>query len=344
MSIGVQVFMSWHELPFGVGDLDKKLKRSRRTGAVCCPVRRCAHWIEPPARKKGTGQPCPDHGIYVHRSGTYRYANPADNVIVDREFFNRYILGNGFKYETHRLGMERSEDTLSFNVFRSLQRLGLLSEVAELCAGTRPSQEPTLYLWGLEIASDSVRPWDRLVEARERFESDLPVNRPLTEPDIALHVPGEMLILIEAKFTSGNTVYRRDKKTKLLDLTLDQLVNIYSDQSLKIMDFDRARRRDSGYSQLHRNMVFAEFMARRDAPTTRAYHVNLVREGFEEGACEGFLDVVRHEYHDRFEQITWEQVYQVIEKRRPRTDHLCRYLEQKTERFRPAFRVLRHLS
>ena len=40
--------------------------------------------------------------------------------------FAERIVGHPFKYESHRLGAENSEDALSRNVFRSLQEAGCL--------------------------------------------------------------------------------------------------------------------------------------------------------------------------------------------------------------------------
>jgi hypothetical protein len=62
-----------------------------------------------------------------------------------------------------------------------------------------------------------------LIAARKRFESDLPVERPYTEPDIMLHLPGRYLVLLEAKFTSPNTTYARGPRKDSQSLTLDEL-------------------------------------------------------------------------------------------------------------------------
>ena len=95
---------------------------------------------------------------------------------------------------------------LTWNVFRTLQECGLLHTVAGWITGLEIQEEPP-YLWGLSISDDAFQPWDLLLAARERFESNLPVKRPPTEPDIALYLPGYYLILIEAKFTSSNPFY-----------------------------------------------------------------------------------------------------------------------------------------
>lgn len=315
--------------------LDAKLIRSKKNGTVRCPIRGCRHWLKPPTRNpKNAGQPCPDHQIVVHSSGTYTYADYRRNLIVDADYFDRHILNHPFKYETHRFGSECSEDAVSFNVFRSLQRAGCLGEVVHRCVGYRPRCEPKLILWGLELTPQGVEPWDLLIRARDMFESDLPVDRPKTEPDIALHVPGKLLLLIEAKFTSVNPVYRKDR-TKLLDLTLGQLIQIYQWPGMKFLDLEEAGRRDAIHYQLWRNLVFAEWMARQDSASTKGYVINLVREGCEESVCESVLTLMKPNYRDRFEQITWEQLFNIA--RQGGADDLCRYLSNKTARLKPAF-------
>jgi hypothetical protein len=209
----------------------------------------------------------------------------------------------------------------------------------KLATGTESRQEPRLFLWGLELKPHGVAPWELLSKARERFESDLPVSRPKTEPDIALFLPGQYLILIEAKFCSPNGIYVRDRTTRLFDLTIEQLVRIYQDRSLQLLDYHAAAARERIHYQLWRNMTFAEWMAVQDTATTKAFHVNLVRHGYEAETCGEFLTLIRPQYHDRFEQIFWEQIYHVASQQRPKLDSLCRYMEEKTERLAAAFEI-----
>jgi len=326
-------------LPYGIKDLEPAVREQKTTGKVKCVVRHCTHWLVPPSRKE-KGEACPDHGLRVHRGATYSYADYRRNLTVaDAAYFQRHIHRHPFKWETHRFGQERSEDAVTWNVFRSLQQASCLKEVAALCTGLQIPQEPRLFLWGLELQEDRVTPWNLLLEARERFESDLPEGQPKTEPDIALFLPRHYLVLIEAKFTSINGTYERDKKTKLFDLTIDQLVRIYQDPCLRILDYGLAGKRDSIHYQLWRNMTFAEYMAGRDTPTTKAFHANLVRKGYEEHACGAFLTLVRPDYHDRFEQITWEDIYAEVVCGNPTLDRLGQYLQQKTAGLQPAFRI-----
>ena len=99
---------------------------------------------------------------------------------------------------------------------------------------------------------------------------------PLTEPDIALWLPGRYLILIEAKFTSPNTHYKRGPRSNSSSLTLDELLEIYQSPELQTLDYVAAQRSNRVHYQLWRNMIFAEWMAKLDHPNTEAFHVNLV--------------------------------------------------------------------
>jgi len=332
--------MSELQIPYGLNDLERSV--SVRAGdRVKCVVKGCGQWLKAPTRQWPVGEACSQHGLIVHRSGTYRYANARDNVLVRREQFAEKLLKSPYKYDRARLAHECSEDALVWNTFVSMMDAGKLHRVVQLVTGQRCAEEPQLFLWGLKINKTTVEPWDLLVAARERFESDLPVCRPQTEPDVGLLIHGHLLILLEAKFTSGNTIYQSDATNKLFDMTIGQLVTIYRDNSLKMMDDGAARQRRSLNEQLWRNAVLAEWMARQDSARTEAYVCNLVREGYEDQVCEAFLTLMRPESRGNFEQLTWETVHQTVATDRRQMPALCRYLEQKTARLKPAFRLTR---
>ena len=326
-------------LPYGVPDLDPRVVvHPDDPDRVRCYVRGCQHFLRRPT-KYTRGEECPDHGIYCHYSrygATYSYRDVRRNIIASPDLFAQRIVGHPFKYESHRLGAENSEDALSWNVFRSLQEAGSLATVAKLMTGEDHPQEPDLYLWGIRVSDDSFEPWDLLIAARERFESNLPVKRPLTEPDIALHLPGKYLVLIEAKFTSSNPFYERGPRKDAQSLTLDELLRIYRDDSLRILDYAKARSADRIYYQLWRNMVFAEWMAGREAHSTRAYHVNLVRENYDVDSCLEFARSLNIHFAGRFQRRSWESFWHLYETDRTRSTELYPYLQGKTARLMQA--------
>ena len=267
----------------------------------------------PGAGRRFRGEVCPDHGIRCHHStsgGTYIYKDVRRNIIASPETFARRIVGHPFKYESHRLGAERSEDALSWNVFRSLQEAGCLSNLARLITGDPTPVEPFLYLWGICSTDDDFTPWDLLVAARKRFESNLPVDRPMTEPDIALHLPGRYLILIEAKFTSANTYYGRGERKDHRSLTMAELVGLYQDPRLKMLDVRKADAANRLYQQLWRNMTFAEWMAGEDHPGPKRITSTWCDRDTTKPVPKSSVDWCKREFKDRFRQITWEWIYQ----------------------------------
>lgn len=328
-------------IPYGVGKVDPQVQLvGDKPRQVRCYVQGCTQILRTPTRGF-RGDVCPEHGIRCHHSSagsTYTYHSPQRNVIASPQLFRERIIGHPFKYESHRLGSERSEDAVSWNVFRSLQEAGRLKDLAALITGESLRYEPFLYLWGICLTDDVLDPWQLLVEARKRFEGHLPVERPQTEPDIALHLPGKYLILIEAKFTSPNTFYERGPRRDGSSLTFDELLTIYHDPALTILDHQAALAAHRVPYQLWRNTVFAEWMAREDHPCTKAYHVNLVRSGYEKDTAAEFQRLVTENQRDRFHRLTWEQIDQRVGQGQE-LSRLRRYLRTKTAGLVKAFNL-----
>lgn len=328
--------MNSNPMPFGIDDLDPKaVLNDGPPKRIKCFVRECSTLLEP-ARRSG-GPTCPEHGIRCNISETFSYGDPKRNVIVDREVFGQRIIGHPDKFESGRLGSEKSEDALSWNVFRSFQQAGCLGKLAVEVFGLPTDTEPQLYLWGINLNDDSFSFWDLLTLARLRFESNLPVKRPLTEPDIALHVPGQYLALIEAKFTSPNGVYFFGRREKSDSLTAEELLGIYYLPSLQLLDVGKAMRQPRIHYQLWRNTVFAEWMARQHKSTEKAYHFNLVRAGHDKESASEFHGLVSEGFKDRFRQVTWESIYQQAVSEVPKLKRLRDFMEQKTANLKKAF-------
>ena len=66
--------------------------------------------------------------------------------------------------------------------------------------------------------------------------------------------------------------------------------------------------------------------------------MNLVREGYEEAGATEFHGLVRPEFTDRFQRITWEEIYRMCVSD-GRLSRLCRYLETKTAGLVQAFNL-----
>jgi hypothetical protein len=330
------MIMDADTIPFGMNDLDPQMVvDDGPPKRIKCFVRGCSRHLEP--ARWNDGPTCPEHGIRCNNSGTFSYGDPKRNIIVDREIFGQRIIGHPDKFESSRLGSEKSEDALSWNVFRSFQQAGCLGKLAAEVFGLPTDVEPELFLWGINLNDGSFSFWDLLTKARTRFESNLPVKRPLTEPDIMLHVPGRYLALIEAKFTSENGVYVVGRREKPDSLTAEELLSIYSHPSLELLDVGKAMKQPRIHYQLWRNTVFAEWMARQGTETSKAYHLNLVRAGHDKESAEEFHGLVSEGFRDRFRQVTWEGIYKQAAIEGPKLNRLCKYMQEKTANLQKAF-------
>jgi hypothetical protein len=225
---------------------------------------------------------------------------------------------------------------LTWNVFRTLQECGLLHVLAKWITGLDIQREPHLYLWGLEISDGTFAPWDLLIAARKRFESNLPVKRPPTEPDIALYLLGYYLILIEAKFTSPNPFYMEGPRRDPQSLTKNELLDIYQDPALQMLHLEKARRAERVYYQLWRSVVFAEWMARHANAGTVAYVANLTRDDQEHASFGEFQGLMNPESTARFVHLNWEDTYRRMIQS-PELSTLWRYMETKTAGLQQAF-------
>jgi len=328
--------------PYGTHNLNPEVQtKAGPFPLVRCYHRDCGRWLRRPTITYD-GELCPVHHIRCHYSRnapTYSYADVRRNFIVGADLVADRIVDHPFKYDTGCLGHEKSEDALTWNVFRSLQEANVLQEVAAWITGVTIPEEPRLYLWGIHLDGDLFQPWDLLIAARRRFEHNLPVDRPLTEPDIALYLPGRYLILIEANFTSPNTFYTSGPRRGRKSLTKVELIDIYQDQRLRILDVNMAESSERVYYQLWRNMVFAERMARQDSPCTLAYLASLTRRGWEQESCEHFRQLIRPPFTDRFVHRSWEEIDERWAARLPGLSRLHSYLATKTAALVQAFQL-----
>ncbi len=241
-----------------------------------CPVSGCAAPLEKAPSQWGEMPCCPVHCIRIHpRTRTFVYYNGSDatskrtaalrNILFERDYFAAHILGNASKAETHRICHETSEDALTWNVFSRLAKDGVLAALTSNLTHLRMKSEPELYLWGLKLClhdSSGLSLFPPLVNARGVFEPD--IARYLTEPDIMLYVPGQLLVLVEAKFTSGNTIASTgtaDDVPGEKPKSRSGIVRRYTAAALPHGALLPDSIRGPFYSQLYRNLVFAIHMA-----------------------------------------------------------------------------------
>ena len=321
-----------------------------------CPIAGCSTSLIGVQDGRGERPFCPAHGIRLH-SNTFVYWNGANrksearlrNFRIRPDLARSIALGSVEKAESHRLGYEMSEDALSWNVFVSLAEAGKLRQTALFLTAREVRAEPELYLWGelVDVTGAKRSRFGPLDTVRARLEHD--VRKFKTEPDVMLVVEGQLVICIEAKFSSGNPLAYEgavDAGQKPSDRA--GLLYRYFDRSgtETQRSIDRDGMVGALHSQLFRNVAFASEMA-----NGREWHVvNLVsatqwrfrkdsgRYSFTdpESAVQSYL---RQDHKQSFTFRTWEGLHKSVIHGVPELAKLDAYLLSKSARYRPAFEL-----
>jgi len=134
---------------------------------VECPVRECLHQVvrQRLVFRRKTEFQCPQHKIFISPS-TFEYSNYLDNLlwkeVEDLELLRKIMV---VKRES-RMARDNSEDALSWNVFRFLEKTGNLSSFLSLMTGTDIRDIEVIY-WSYSLYS--YRAWPELIVARQEF-------------------------------------------------------------------------------------------------------------------------------------------------------------------------------
>jgi hypothetical protein len=322
----------WSEIPYGVSELKKEAAlrySTARTDSLlrgeflqCC-IRDCEEQL--PKRHRGqTPLFCPNHGISVSTKPTYIYADAERNFIIGKQIPTRLP-----KVENFRLGHETSEDAVSWNVFVSIYALDGLAEAFEKLTGIAATEEPELYLWGNRIDSQC-RKWERLREVRNVLEQELTFP---TEPDIMLRVPGQAIVLIEAKFGSSNPRLA-DKKNRFGSVA--KFLNRYKCKDGRADPLDRnwisEQEDDQILEQLCRNAVFAHWLA---SGVEQPFVINLIPR-----KATSDEQLFRHHLTDndvQFHVRRWEDLCGLSVLQGAEPSVVMSYLKDKTMNFSRAF-------
>jgi hypothetical protein len=324
---------SWSsEIPYGTSEIEEDAASRYSTAradsllhgeSVRCCIRDCTELL--PKRHRGQ-KPCfcQRHGISMSTKPTYIYRNPERNFIIGNDIPTRIA-----KVEKWRLGFETSEDALSWNVFVGLYALKGLAEVFEALTGTVASGEPELYLWGNRIDVDCT-PWPNLYGVRTKLEKGMAIQ---TEPDIILRVPGQAIVLIEAKFGSPNGSLA-GKRSRFGSVT--EFLNRYRCKEGATDPLNRkwiSEQEDNRIrEQLCRNVIFAHWLAsEREQP----FVINLVRRKATDDEQLFRQHLVENGF--QFHVRKWEDLFGLPIMQGEQASVLRRYLGNKTLNLLPAF-------
>jgi hypothetical protein len=194
---------------YGLGDLKPVIYVGR--DMVECPVRGCVSNV---TRQTGGFQTtrefrCPYHGIFISPR-TFEYEDPRRNfpLLDEAEWELTGPQVGARERDLHRLARERSEDAITYNVFRGLEKA---KAVAPLAAAITGRPQASAWVTYLSRSEGEAGIPSALLAAQKALE-----GRPTrsSRPDLIIDTPTD-LIFVEAKVTSSNNkIQRRPKVLK----------------------------------------------------------------------------------------------------------------------------------
>jgi len=301
---------------FGLEELKKKIEVKGDT--IICPVIGCENQVKKMTkgvlnsldaylekgennREKFNQYLCKKHKIYITPT-TFIYEDLRDNLLwydADKDFLDKIIVAKRIKAQLHH---DKSEDAVSWNVFRFLERTKLLSGFLEGLHNS-PVKNPEVIYWSYSQSQQKV--WNELEKARVEF-GEKPQKS--SEPDLIVK-SDDVLFFIEVKLTAPNKVDFNKNHTAE---DKAERVRRYSkgDYFLKqpvenIMD--------AGYYQLMRFWLIGAWIA--DNENFNFYLLNLVRkdgEKEEKNIGSKFGKYIKQNGKREFMRITWEDIYKYI--------------------------------
>lgn len=259
------------------------------------------------ARQKFEDYFCKEHRIYITPS-TFIYENYGDNLLwydeKDKKVLDKIFEVKRVKAQLYH---DNSEDAVTWNVFRFLERNGLIDGLLSLLVGRGIESSEVIY-WSYSPKEDDT--WPELEEARGKFDEE---KQRGSEPDIIIKTD-KALFFIEAKLTSPNKI-NFNKSHEPNDK--EKRIKRYSkgDCFLK-QPFGEII--ENGYYELGRFWVIGCSMA--EKLKKDFYLVNLVLARKEKDIERDFGKYIDSNQRRKFLRLTWEDIYQCISKGSLTTD------------------------
>lgn len=266
---------------------------------VECPVKGCNEKIERQRKvfKREERFKCPDHNIYISPS-TFEYQSELDNLLwKDQTDLDLFKMIKTVKRES-RIARDNSEDAVTWNVFRFLERNNLVEKTLSSIIGVTLKSSEVIY-WSYSQKENSN--WFELNKAREEFGEKIKRG---SEPDVIIKTDN-ILLFIEAKLTAGNRTIPSDmSNSKKYENGGDNLFSKVFKSDYKAIAIDEKK------YELLRFWLLGTWIAKQQ--DLDFYLVNLVLSKREKDIEAIFK---RHLYEDqrmKFIRIIREDLYQQI--------------------------------
>jgi len=282
-----------------LGARDLKAKISVTDTKVDCPVKGCHEAIKR-QRKYFRREPqyqCPSHGIYISPS-TFEYENELDNLLwKDSEDLALLKRIKSVKRES-RMARDNSEDALTWNAFRYLEKNGQTSEFLSWLVGF-PVRNPETIYWSYSQKVGGVYP--SLARAREEF-GESPQRS--SEPDLIIS-SDSALFFVEAKLTAANetTPSNKDNTKRYLTGGDEWYRKVFNS------DYETIAIKDRKY-ELMRFWLLGSWMAAQQG--YKFFLLNLVRAKRDKDIEHYFMPHLRRNAQRDFLRTTWEDLFRFI--------------------------------
>jgi len=302
---------------------------------VACPVRDCATRVPVQSRRfQATDRyKCAVHGLFISKS-TFEYASPHHNLLWDSPA-DRVLLDGILQHKREsRLGRERSEDAVSWNVFRYLELSGLLDAWVASVTG-QPESNSRVHYWSFD--SQAGVTWAPLARARQAFGE---LEGRGSEPDLII-TTDDAHIWVEAKLGSTNSttpsdpVGARERYVAGGGAWFARTVAADFD----VVAIDRRR------YELLRLWLLGSWAAEQEG--RRFVLVNLVRDGLEEDVPSFAAEHFKLSERRAVRRATWESIYAELvasQQRSADDEKLLAYMRGKTLGYDAGGRLRRAFS
>jgi len=300
----------------GVEELKERIEITKTT--VECPVKGCSEKVERQrvVFKKEDSFKCPKHNIFISPS-TFEYPSELDNLLwKERPDLDLLEKIRTVKRES-RMARDNSEDAVSWNVFRFLEKNNLIEGLLSLITGTALKSSEVIY-WSYS-QKENTR-WSELNKARKEFGEEIERS---SEPDIIIKTDNA-LFFIEAKLTAGNdTVPSNVSNSKKYETGGDNWFSKVFNSDYKTVAIVEKK------YELLRFWLLGTWMAKQQ--DLDLYLINLVLSEREADIEAIFKRHIKENQRSQFLRVTWKTIYQYISKSLSRDkDIMIRYFRNKT--------------
>ena len=266
---------------------------------VECPVKDCSEKVERQRKvfKRKKRFKCPKHNIYISPS-TFEYQNESDNLLwkdkTDLDLFGKI---KKVKRES-RIARDNSEDAVTWNVFRFLERNNLVGITLSSIIGATLKSPEVIY-WSFCQRENSS--WSELNNAREEFGEEIKRG---SKPDIIIKTDN-ILLFIEAKLTAGNETAPSDiSNSKKYEIGGDNWFSKVFKSDYRTVAIDEKK------YELLRFWLLGTWIAKQQ--DLDFYLANLVLSEREKDIEAIFKRHLCENQKMKFIRITWEEIYQQI--------------------------------